>query len=239
MKAARLLFIILLIGCGAPQPSTTQTASTKSITRSGVLFYGDSIFGLWDLGSYFPGQNYVNGGYFGQRTDQLLARLPDALSGKNLCSGFDGGGDPSQSTLTCRPITPPATIVIYAGWNNLFQANVASASSDIAQMVKLSNAAGVRAILCTIYPFDPAHPAPWMVPTGTAPVTFYDGWRIPINDSIKQDDPRIVDLSAVFDGKSDYTIDGVHPNAAGYVQMHDAIAAALAVPPHRIDRPAR
>lgn len=211
-----------ILGCGAPQKDL-------ALPRSGVLFYGDSIFGKWDLAAAFPGQPYVNGGHFGQRTDQLLAALPDALSGKNVCSGFDGSAT-IPSTLYCRPITPPATIVILAGWNNMFQGYQVDARPDIAKMVGLSREAGVRVVLCTVYPYDIGHPASWMVPTGTAPVTFYDMWRDPLNDairSIKGPDIQVVDLSSIFGGESDYTADGVHPVAAGYAQMHDAIAPAL------------
>jgi lysophospholipase L1-like esterase len=224
MKAASLLFIIILIvGCGAPVHDSTFIAN-----RSGVLFYGDSIFGKWDLDSAFPGQNVINGGHFGKRTDELLAALPDALSGKNVCSGYDGNpGDPSTATLTCHPITPPATIVILAGWNNMFQGYQVDARPDIKEMVKLSRAAGVAVVLCTVYPFDPAHPASWMVPDGSQPVTFYDMWRNPMNDSIAQDGVTVVDMSAVFAGQSGYTSDGVHPNSSGYAQMHDAISPAL------------
>ena len=204
--------------------------STFIAHRSGVLFYGDSIFGKWDLNSYFPGKGYTNGGYFGQRSDQLLARLPDALSGRNVCSGFDGAGDPTQSTLTCGPIPPPATIVILAGWNNMFQGYQVDARPDIVQMVGLSRRAGVRVVLCTVYAFDPAHPASWMVPTGNAPVTFYDMWRDPLNEeirSIRGTEIKVVDLSAVLGTQSDYTADGVHPNASGYAQMKAAIEPAL------------
>jgi lysophospholipase L1-like esterase len=36
-----------------------------------------------------------------------------------------------------------------------------------------------------------------------------------------------VDFSALFDGQSDYTIDGIHPNDSGYQQMRDLINQAL------------
>ena len=216
IRAATVLLLILLAGCGGTP-------------RSGVLFYGDSIFGNWNLQAYFPGQEVINGGHFGKRTDQLLIALPDALSGKNVCSGFDGApGIPA--TLKCRPIPPPATVVILAGWNNMFQGYNVDARPNLIQMVELAHEAGVKVVICTVYPFDPAHPAPWMVPTGSAPVTFYDQWRAPLNDfirSIKGHDITVVDLSGMFRGESGYTADGVHPNASGYAQMRDAIAPLL------------
>ncbi|HEY2362716.1 MAG TPA: hypothetical protein VGK36_16460 [Candidatus Angelobacter sp.] len=48
----------------------------------------------------------------------------------------------------------------------------------------MATAKGVKVIICTVYAYDPAHPAPWMAPTGAAPVTFYDVWRTPLNNSI-------------------------------------------------------
>lgn len=219
-----ITILLSLVGCGGIPKDPTFIAN-----RSGVLFYGDSIFGKWDLDAYFPGKGYVNGGHFGMRTDQLLSALPDALSGNNVCSGYDGNpGDPSTRTLTCRPIPPPATIVILAGWNDMFQGMPDDPAVNIAKMVGLAHRAGVNVVLCTVYPFDPGHPASWMVPTGNAPVTFYDGWRIPLNGTIAQErGVTIVDLSGVFNGESDYTIDGVHPNASGYAQMHNAIAQSI------------
>lgn len=210
------LLLVLLTGCGGTP-------------RSGVLFYGDSIFGKWNLSAYFPGQDVINGGHFGKRTDELLLALPDALSGKNVCSGFDGApGIPA--TLKCRPIPPPATVVILAGWNNMFQGYKVDARPDLIKMVGLARKAGVKVLICTVYRFDPAHPAPWMVPTGNAPVNFYAQWRDPLNDLIRSiKGPRItvVDLSGVFQSESGYTADGVHPNASGYAQMRDAIAPLL------------
>lgn len=222
--ALLLAAAIALSGCGGRPNSSTFIAN-----RTGVLFYGDSIFGNWDLASYFPGNGYINGGHFGKRTDELLVALPDALSGKNVCSGFDGApGVPA--TLKCGPIPPPATIVILAGWNNMFQGYKVDARRDSIQMVWLARKAGVKVVICTVYPFDPAHPAPWMVPTGSAPVTSYDLWRDPLNDlirSMKGPSITVADLSKVFKSESGYTADGVHPNASGYAQMRDAIAPLL------------
>jgi GDSL-like lipase/acylhydrolase family protein len=217
MKITMLLLVFLLVGCGGdtgperPQPST--------------IFFGDSIFGAWDLATYFPGKQYVNGGMFGYRTDQLKAILPDALSGNKVCHGLDGN---PTFPLSCVQVTPPKTIVIMAGWNNLFQGNSVNPIDDLQSMASMASAKGVRVIICTVYAYDPAHPAPWMAPTGAAPVTFYDMWRIPLNNSLGlMRGVTLVDFSTLLQGQSDYTADGIHPNDSGYAQMRDLLDQTL------------
>jgi lysophospholipase L1-like esterase len=217
MKTKMLALLFLLVGCGG-------TSHPPLPTQPSVIFFGDSIFGAWNLETYFPGKEYVNGGMFGYRTDQLKAVLPDVLSGK-VCHGLDGD---ATFPLSCVLVTPPKTIVILAGWNNLLQGNSVNPIDDLQSMVAMASAKGIRVIICTVYAYDPAHPAPWMAPTGAAPVTFYDMWRNPLNDSIGQmHGVTFVDFSDLFDRQSDYTIDGIHPNDSGYAQMRDLINRGL------------
>lgn len=215
-----LLSLTIISGCGG------KVSSAPAIPRSGVVFFGDSIFGRWDLDAYFPGKGYVNGGMFGYRTDQLKEILPAVLSGEKVCHGLEGN---DTFPLVCQSIPAPATIVIEAGWNNFFQGNVGDTSlSDIQTMVALSQASGVRVIVANLYAYDPAHPASFMVPTGNAPVTFYDMWRLPLNDGLVEiKGVTVVDLSGLFSGQSDYTVDGVHPIEAGYSQMRDLLVRII------------
>jgi hypothetical protein len=115
------------------------------------------------------------------------------------------------------------------GWNNFFQNNPGNtALSDIKQMVSMAQAKGIKVVVCTLYAYDTAHPASWMVPTGNAPVTFYDMWRIPLNQGIENiPSATVVDISNVFSGQSGYTIDGVHPTDAGNNEMLTAIQNRL------------
>jgi lysophospholipase L1-like esterase len=214
MKNTVLALLFLFVGCGGSQPPPPS-----------VIFFGDSIFGAWDLGNYFPGKGYVNGGMFGYRTDQLKAILPDVLSGNKVCHGLDGD---STFPLTCVSVTPPRTIVIMAGWNNFIQDDSGNAVADLQSMVAMATAKGVNVIICTLYAYDPAHPAPWMVPAGKAPVTFYDISRNPLNNSIdSMHGVTFADFSTLFDGQSDYTVDGIHPNDSGYAQMRDLLNPSL------------
>jgi GDSL-like Lipase/Acylhydrolase family len=221
VKVFVLALALALVGCGGkPQ------VATSTVPRSGVVFFGDSIFGRWNIDADFPGKGYVNGGMYGYRTDQLLEILPAVLSGERVCHGLAGN---DTAPLVCQSIPAPATIVIEAGWNNFFQGNKGNtALPDITSMVKLAQSKGVRVIVTTLYAYDPAHPAPWMVPTGNAPVTFYDMWRLPLNGGIEKiQGVTVVDLSGVFAGQSGYTLDGVHPINAAYSQMRDVLNPAL------------
>ena len=203
--------------------------------HSGVVLFGDSIFGRWDVESYFPAATYHNGGMFGFRTDQLLPLLPDVLSGKKVCHGLAGD---AEFPLECSSLPhPPATVVILAGWNNLFQARPDGALADLQAMVDQALASGSNVIICTLYRYDSAHPAPWMGNFDPFSNPFpYDTWLLPLNDGIRKmarQNVTVVDLDALFYGQSDYTLDppegldGIHPNARGYEQMHDALAAVL------------
>jgi len=223
MKSTILALLFVLVGCGGSIQHNSQAQPRPQ--SAPVVFFGDSIFGRMDLNAYFPGKGYVNGGMFGYRTDQLKAILPDVLSGAKVCNGLDGN---DTFPLTCTSIAPPKTIVILAGWNNFFQGNKVDPLADLQAMATLAKASGVNVVICTLYAYDPAHPAPWMVPTGKAPVTFYDMWRVPLNEGIgKIEGVTVVDLSSMFAGQSGYTLDGVHPINAAYSQMRDILKLSL------------
>jgi lysophospholipase L1-like esterase len=238
MKATFVLLLISLVGCGgsmstpkaptfagAPQPQPLQP---PTVPRSGVVFLGDSITGRWDLDSFFPGKGYINGGMFGYRTDQLRALLPDVLSGKQVCHGLDG--DP-QFPLVCTSLPkPPATIVLFAGWNDLTQARDDHTLADLRGIIDTAHGQGVRVILCSLYRWDSAHLASWMQPFSptTTPPFPYSADLLPLDDGIDSTQGTdIVDLYVTFFGQSDYTIDGLHLNSTGYAEMHDALIPKL------------
>ncbi|HEU4416887.1 MAG TPA: GDSL-type esterase/lipase family protein [Candidatus Angelobacter sp.] len=177
---------------------------------------GDSIFSRWNLSDYFPGKGYVDGGIAGQTTSQILARMPDAISGNNVCTG-------EFNALQCQTITPPKTIVIFAGWNNLFQGtDPQQAIDDITAMVRMCVNAGVRPVVVTIYHFDPAF-------TGgsqfNAPADAIDHGIVDLTPVVSQ--VFVIDLEQVFANQSQYTADGVHPTAAGYARMQSVFQDSL------------
>lgn len=200
-----LFSVVMICGC----------QSYKGEVRTGTVFLGDSIFIRWNLNQYFPNKAYTDAGIAGQTTSEILNRLPDTLTGQKVCSGDAG-------IITCQTISPPQTVVIYAGWNNLFQGSDPQAAvADIESMVQLCLQAGAIPIIATVYHFDPAFPS------GTG----FDGPADQINQGLRALGSKynipVIDLEQVFLNQSNYTLDGVHPNSAGYSQMETAFAGAL------------
>lgn len=227
MKSTVLALMLALAGCGG---NITATAPQKStIQRSGTVFVGDSIFGRWDLDSYFPGKGYVNAGWFGKRTDEILAVFPSILDGSKVCRGFDGIPSDPAFPFSCRSIPAPAEVVILLGWNDLFQGtDAAQAATNIDSMVNLAQVAGVKVVLVVPYRFDSAHPASWMQPWDSCSDLFPYRDTMPVlNTGIRNRDAQsrklMADLESLFICRSDYTTDGIHPNASGYQQMHDLL----------------
>src|SRR5580698_9549013 len=108
MKSAFFaMALVSVVGCGG----NVQQAPSSSIPRSGVVFVGDSIFGRLITNTTFTSTGYVDGGMFGYRTDQLLALLPQVLSGNEVCHGLSGN---NAFPLICAKVPPPRAIVIYA-----------------------------------------------------------------------------------------------------------------------------
>ncbi len=247
----KVLSVVLLcvsaIACGGqisrlpqdqPTPAPTPVSSpsptpspTPFVARSGTVFVGDSIFGRWDLDSYFSGKGYINGGWFGKRTDEILAVFPDILSGSRVCHGYDGTPSDPEFPFSCQSINPPAEVVILLGWNDLFQGKSATqAASNINQMVLLARNAGVKIILCDPYRYDSAYPASWMMPWQPCSNTYPYSDSLPvlisgIENTATQYNVKGLNLQWLFltyaGCQKDYTLDGIHPNPSGYQQMHD------------------
>jgi lysophospholipase L1-like esterase len=231
IRLISLLGFALVSGCGGN--SSTQAAPET------VVFVGDSVTGAWNLSNSFPGTNAVNGGIFGYRTDQLLALLPDILTGKKICHGFPpiGFGTPDPNfPFTCTSLSKrPDKVFIFLGWNNLFQASteeapakMQAAADDIDAMVFLCQQAGVQVAISTLYRWDSAHLDSWMQPfTPDATLYPYNTPQQRFNAAIvsisQARNVPLLDFDTVFVGQAGYTKDGVHPNSNGYQQMTASI----------------
>lgn len=233
-----ILLFFFLAGCGGSgsNSSSVNPASPQAASlRSGTVFVGDSIIGMWNLDAYFTSRGYINAGWFGKRTDQILAVFPSILDGSRVCHGFDGVPADPRFPFECRSITPPAQVVIFLGWNDLLQGkDSAQAAANIKTMAQMAQAAHVSVVLVVPYRWDSAHPnLSWMIPWDACSDLFpFRANEEPVlNSNIRTTAAQlgiaVADMEPLFTCQSDYTIDGLHPNASGYQQMYDAIARAL------------
>ncbi len=179
-----------------------------------IVFMGDSITDAWGrtTGVFFPGKSYINRGISGQTTPQMLIRFrPDVIALK------------------------PRMVIILAGTNDI-AGNTGPSTPEMIEdnfmsMADLARANGIRVVLASILP---AANYPWK--PGIDPVEeirALNGW---LRDTCAKNGYVYLDYySAMVDPahgmKKDLTIDGVHPNAAGYQVMaplaEQAIAKAL------------
>ncbi len=182
-------------------------------TESGrVVFYGDSITDGWgrhgNTGEFFPGKPYVNRGISGQTTPQMVVRF-------------------RQDVIDLHP----AAVVILAGTNDV-AGNTGPMTPEMTEdnfksMIDLAKANGIRVIVASI---TPAADYPWR--PGLAPAAKIKT----LNDWLKA---YCVTRSVTYldyysalmgeDGgmKPGSSIDGVHPNAAGYAIMGPLAQAAI------------
>src|SRR5215471_11725981 len=202
-----------------------------------VVFMGDSITDLWQLGQYFPGQPYVNRGISGQTTAQMLVRMyPDVIDLK------------------------PAAIVLLAGTNDIAQntgpATAEMIEENIMAMTELAQQHGIKVLLCSItpvsdYPFlaaqnrrdsqpaagpggggsgrGPTIPQRMTVGRPPADIVRLNAW---IKAYAAHANAIYVDyFSAMVDDKGwikeGIANDGLHPNAEGYKIMAPIVSAAI------------
>lgn len=186
---------------------------TLAATEPGrVVFYGDSITDGWvrNGGRFFPGKPYVNRGISGQTTQQMVVRF-------------------RQDVINLHP----QAVVILAGTNdiagNTGPETPETIEDDFRSMVDLARANGIKVVLASVLP---AARFPWR------PGVADPAGRIrALNEWLKSyaAEQHIVYLDyytpmAGPDGgmKPGISIDGVHPNAAGYAIMEPLAEAALA-----------
>jgi acetyl esterase/lipase/lysophospholipase L1-like esterase len=179
-----------------------------------VVFLGNSITEGWinKDPDYFKGR-YINRGIGGQTTPQMLVRFREDVI--NL---------------------KPTVVIILAGINDIAENNGPSKLENVAgnifSMAELAKANHIKVILCSVLP---AYSFPWH--PGINPVPSIIKLDKMLSDYAKSNNLGYVDYySGVVDEnkafKKELTIDGVHPNLAGYKIMEPlaekAIAEALA-----------
>jgi lysophospholipase L1-like esterase len=177
-----------------------------------VVFMGDSITQGWKLEESFPGRPYVNRGISGQTTPQMLIRFrPDVVDLK------------------------PNVVVILAGTNdiagNTGPMTLEQIGANLASMVDIARANGIRVVLSSVMPVYPSDKMPQFF-RQRPPERI-----VALNQWIRSycDRTRIVYLDyfsamAGADGllKRNLSEDGLHPNDAGHKIMAPLAEAAIA-----------
>jgi lysophospholipase L1-like esterase len=183
---------------------------TLSPYPSRVVFYGDSITDAWTRngGTFFPGKPYVNRGISGQTTAQMLVRF-------------------RQDVINLHP----ATVIILAGTNDIAGNTGPSTPEMIADnfrsMTELAKANGIRVILASVLP---AADYPWKKGMDPAPkIAALNKWLAAycVEQHLTYLDYYTPMADVAGGMKPGISLDGVHPNAAGYAIMEPLAQAAL------------
>lgn len=182
-----------------------------------VVFMGNSIVEGWAryFATMFPGKPYIGRGISGQTTPQMLLRF-------------------RQDVIALSP----RAVVILAGTNdiagNTGPATLEMIEDNIASMIELAQANGIRVVLASVLPVIDY---PWRPGLEPAPkIVALNAW---MRGYAARRGAVYLDFhSAMADEKHgmcrEYSADGVHPNEAGYRVMaplaERAIAEALRRP---------
>jgi lysophospholipase L1-like esterase len=177
-----------------------------------VVFLGSSIFEFWKtrMPEYFSTHKaYIDRGIGGQISPQLLLRF-------------------QQDVIALKP----KAVIILAGSNDISgsrgHVTTGRILDNIKSMVELARVHNIKPILCA---YLPVNEYPWR--KGIEPA----GKIIALNNAIKayaaQNRLTLLDyftpLADSHNGqKAELTIDGVHPNAAGYKIMAKVTDEAIA-----------
>jgi lysophospholipase L1-like esterase len=178
-----------------------------------IVFMGDSITEAWSLGDRrFFQRGWINRGISGQTTPQMLVRFPaDVLALAPRAVHIMGG------TNDIAGNTGPTTMDMIEG--------------NIAAMVTLARANGIRVILAAA---PPADAFAWLASIEPAPIIAELNARL--GKVAEREAIEFVDYGAALATstgamKPELTYDGVHPDAAGYAVMspigREAVARVL------------
>jgi lysophospholipase L1-like esterase len=182
-------------------------------TQAGrVVFYGDSITDAWTRngGTFFPGKPYVNRGISGQTTEQMVVRF-------------------RQDVIDLLP----QTVVILAGTNdiagNTGPETQAMIEDNFRSMVDLARSNSIRVVLASVLP---AAGYPWK-PSASNPAEKIRALNEWLESYAGSQNITYLDYYSAMAGpdggmKPGISIDGVHPNAAGYAIMEPLAEKALA-----------
>lgn len=226
MKFLPILFLTLMVSyssCSQAQKPSQDWANLKHFQEANaalpmptsdekrVVFMGNSITESWARirPEFFEGKAYVNRGFSGHTTPQMLLRFRQDVIDLN-----------------------PSVVVILAGINdiagNTGPSTIEMIEDNIISMVQLAMAHDIEVILCSVLPAIDFPWRPGMEPAGKV---------VALNQLIKQFAEKegllyIDYFSAMVNDENglreDLGEDGVHPNAKGYAIMEPLVEAAIA-----------
>ena len=177
-----------------------------------VVFYGDSITDAWGhrptTWPFFPGKPYLDRGISGQTTPQMVVRF-------------------HQDVVDLHP----RVVVILAGINDV-AGNTGPMTPEMTEdnfraMAEMARSNGIKLVITSILP---AGDFPWRRGLDPAPkVRVLNQW---LQDYCKSEGIVYVDYySPLADEKgamkAGFSLDGVHPNAAGYAIMAPLAEAGI------------
>jgi lysophospholipase L1-like esterase len=174
-----------------------------------VVFMGDSITDAWTKGgTLFNDPHLINRGIGGQTTPQMLVRF-------------------RADVIQLRP----RVVVILAGTNDVAGNSGPSTpemtEDNLASMVDLAQANGIRVVLSSIlpaydYPWRPGRePAEKIVALNRWIKTYAEAHHCVYLDYFS---PMVDKRDGL---RAEYSEDGVHPNAAGYAVMEPLARQAI------------
>lgn len=218
-KIIFLLFVILFIGKNTRAQDWAgledyREANAKlelpASDEKRVVFMGNSIFENWNKSwpEFFSGKPYLNRGIGGQTSPQMLIRFrPDVINLK------------------------PAAVIILAGTNDIAgnkgPSTLEMILDNIISMSELAKANNIKVILCSVlpafdYPWRPGlHPAEKIARLNEMIKSYADKNGIVYLDFYS---PMVDERKGL---KNEFTIDGVHPNEAGYRIMAPLVEEAI------------
>lgn len=180
-------------------------------TEKRVVFLGSSIFERWTdlMPEFFTNKNYLNRGISGQISPQLLIRF-------------------RQDVIDLQP----KAVIILAGSNDIAGSTGHITSevimNNIKSMAELAKQNHIKVILCA---YLPVYEYPWR--KGLEPAEKIIALNKQIRSYAVENNLVLLDyFTPLVDNrngqKAELTLDGVHPNAAGYQIMAKVTKAAIA-----------
>jgi lysophospholipase L1-like esterase len=183
--------------------TTAGTPAFKSPREAPPAGKGDetSQYAYWLMKAH-PAWEVVNQGINAQRSDQIAARFEEDVLAKK-----------------------PAVVVIIAGVNDVYQGRPAdTVKTQLAAMYRRAHNAGIRVVAGSIIPYNTA------TPDQNARMHEVNAWiraQERADPGVIFADTRAAVAAAGDPDKLASSPDGLHPDAAGYRRMADAIAPAI------------